>query len=510
MPPADVTPARPPGPGARPLPSGLSTEDAVPPPPQATHPAPFTAIPSAVLVHQAALGLSPQQVCLIAQLCSFQWDRRLPYPSVATLARRMGCSRAQVQRYLRELAQAGLLVVHPRRRPDGATTSNAYDLSPLWERAQALAAAAAAAVPPPAPRACEHTPARPGAGPPRAGAIPPLTPARPQTPESNQHEANHQAAPSQHRAALPTIPAAPGHALPHTGGGAPDRLAVQDPRAPGSAAPPGGEDLLQALVARGVTARTAQLLVRACPPERIRQQLAHLDSLPRPPRNPAGWLVSAIRHNYINAAAAGPGWQGQAAAPVPGWSAVSGAPAGAPAVLPDPPQHGRGGGSVRCEQLATQAGARSGAAAGGRPAEQEPERAAVAVPRRVEQELAALEEMRRCLGLGPWSAAERAQRAARAQAYYAALAAPQAAGAGCGAGPGSAGPGQRPGEPPWAPPRPGEGAPHGAGAAALPAAGHPHGSTRASWPAASARPASRAGPLPVGSVLQHAGVLRPG
>lgn len=225
--PAGFTPARPPGPGVSPA-----------APPAGAHPAPFTAIPSAVLVHQAALGLTPRHVCLIARLCSFQRDRRLPYPSVATLARRMGLSRAQVHRHLQEPARAGLLV-QPRRRPDGGATSNACELAPLWQRAQALATAAAAPSPaarPPAaaPRAQEppapacpapgpgSAPAPGYAGPPRAQETAPVAALRQETPASNQLQEKHHCAARQHSATgLHTAAARPGPPAP--AGGAPVR-----------------------------------------------------------------------------------------------------------------------------------------------------------------------------------------------------------------------------------------------------------------------------------------------
>jgi hypothetical protein len=366
-------------------------------------PAPYTPIPSAVLVHQARLGLSPQQLCLIAQLQSFQWDHRLPYPSVTTLARRMGCSRTQVQRYLHELEARGYLRVHPRRRSDGGTTSNAYDLSPLWQQAQALAAAATGgelpgAAPGPAATAGQGDGA-PAAPPAAAMQHPPAAPARRETttelnPAELKPDTINRHHPPPGSAPAPAAPSRPHGPPPAAGaGGAGDTDA----------------ELFTLLRERGMTVRTAQLLVRTYPAERIRAQLACLERLPAPPRNPAGWLVCAIRQNFCDARAAGgapqaaPGGSRQAA-PVPRQEAVR--PAGAPL-----------------------------------PAEQ-----------RAVLEVAALEAIRQQLGLGPFSAAERARREALARAYYASLALPPA--------------GERdPGGPRWEPPPAGE---RGRGGAPVP------------------------------------------
>jgi hypothetical protein len=164
-----------------------------------------------------------------------------------------------------------------------------------------------------------------------------------------------------------------------------------------------------------MTVRTAQLLVRTYPAERIRAQLARLERLPAPPRNPAGWLVCAIRQNYCDAGAAG--------------GAPQAAPGGSRQAAPVP------------RQEAQAAGAPLRAAGARLPAEQ---RAAL--------EVAALEAIRQQLGLGPFTAAERARREELARAYYASLAPPPA--------------GERdPGGPRWAPPPPGE---RGRGGAPVP------------------------------------------
>ena len=54
----------------------------------------------------------------------------LCFPSRGTLARRIGRSRASVDRFVAELVEVGAVVVTPRTSPDGDPTSNLYYLAP--------------------------------------------------------------------------------------------------------------------------------------------------------------------------------------------------------------------------------------------------------------------------------------------------------------------------------------------------------------------------------------------
>ena len=55
------------------------------------------------------------------------------WPSMPTLADRLGKTRQAVQRSIRQLAEIGYLEVEPRRRPDGSQDRNRYRL--LFDRA---------------------------------------------------------------------------------------------------------------------------------------------------------------------------------------------------------------------------------------------------------------------------------------------------------------------------------------------------------------------------------------
>jgi hypothetical protein len=91
------------------------------------------AVPWALFTHQAAFGLTPQQVWFIAYIFSFQWDTNLPYPSLRRMAEATGYSTVQLHTIKAELVEAGYLRLIHRRSADGGQDANAYDFSPLLE-----------------------------------------------------------------------------------------------------------------------------------------------------------------------------------------------------------------------------------------------------------------------------------------------------------------------------------------------------------------------------------------
>lgn len=99
----------------------------------------FCLVPSLLLRAQQRVGLNPTQLAVLLQLCDFWWDKeRKPYPSKETLAQRLSLSERQVQRYIAELEQAGLVRRIERRSANGGKLSNTYDLSGLVKRLQDL------------------------------------------------------------------------------------------------------------------------------------------------------------------------------------------------------------------------------------------------------------------------------------------------------------------------------------------------------------------------------------
>jgi len=99
----------------------------------------FCLVPSLLLRAQQRIGLNPTQLAVLLQLCDFWWDKeRKPFPSKETLAQRLSLSERQVQRYIAELEQAGLVQRIERRSTNGGKLSNTYDLSGLVKRLQDL------------------------------------------------------------------------------------------------------------------------------------------------------------------------------------------------------------------------------------------------------------------------------------------------------------------------------------------------------------------------------------
>src|SRR5579863_8878926 len=70
-----------------------------------------TAIPNLMLRHYAQLKITPQEMLFIIHLLELKWDRRDPFPSIDTVAKRMGLSVRQIQRYEAALIQRKCLKV---------------------------------------------------------------------------------------------------------------------------------------------------------------------------------------------------------------------------------------------------------------------------------------------------------------------------------------------------------------------------------------------------------------
>lgn len=85
--------------------------------------------------------LTSVEVVLIIHLMVHKWDRNMPYPGSKALAQRMGISQTAVRNHLRSLhLRKKCLVRHIR-----TGTTNAYDLTPLFEKLEVLMAADEAA-----------------------------------------------------------------------------------------------------------------------------------------------------------------------------------------------------------------------------------------------------------------------------------------------------------------------------------------------------------------------------
>jgi len=99
----------------------------------------YTALPTYAWVYYARLGVSEAEMVCIAQLCTYWWSARDPFPGEAALAARMGKSVRTIQGYLRSLEGKGLLHIQTRLSTHGRQSTNAYDLRPFFAAVEGLA-----------------------------------------------------------------------------------------------------------------------------------------------------------------------------------------------------------------------------------------------------------------------------------------------------------------------------------------------------------------------------------
>jgi hypothetical protein len=99
----------------------------------------FSIIPSVIFRAQARLGLSPVQLAVLLHLADYWWQKeRMPYPSKATIAERLGLKPRQIQRYITELEDGGFISRNARFAGHKGQLSNEYDLSGLVEKLKKL------------------------------------------------------------------------------------------------------------------------------------------------------------------------------------------------------------------------------------------------------------------------------------------------------------------------------------------------------------------------------------
>ena len=92
----------------------------------------YVVIPSSFLHHYSRLkphGLTHGEALLVIHLMAFKWTADAPFPSYATLARRMGVTAKMAQRYAKQLEQKGCL-----RRLIRTGNTNLFDLTPLFNK----------------------------------------------------------------------------------------------------------------------------------------------------------------------------------------------------------------------------------------------------------------------------------------------------------------------------------------------------------------------------------------
>ena len=99
----------------------------------------YTALPTYAWVYYARLGVTEAEMVCLAQLCTYWWTARAPYPGEAALAARMGKTVRTIQGYLRSLEGKGLLHIQIQFSNRGRQATNAYDLRPFFGAVEGLA-----------------------------------------------------------------------------------------------------------------------------------------------------------------------------------------------------------------------------------------------------------------------------------------------------------------------------------------------------------------------------------
>jgi len=99
----------------------------------------YTALPTYAWVYYARLGVTEAEMVCLAQLCTYWWSARDPFPGEAALATRMGKTIRTIQGYLRSLEAKGLLHIQTQFSTHGRQSTNAYDLRPFFVAVEGLA-----------------------------------------------------------------------------------------------------------------------------------------------------------------------------------------------------------------------------------------------------------------------------------------------------------------------------------------------------------------------------------
>jgi len=99
----------------------------------------YTALPTYAWIYYARLGVSEAEMVCLAQLCTYWWSARDPYPGEAALATRMGKTVRTIQGYLRSLEGKGLLHIQTRLSSNGRQSTNSYDLRPFFAAVERIA-----------------------------------------------------------------------------------------------------------------------------------------------------------------------------------------------------------------------------------------------------------------------------------------------------------------------------------------------------------------------------------
>ena len=94
----------------------------------------WTLVPNALLIHQAALGLTPMDINIILQIARYWWQPdNHPYPSKRALADCIGVTPRTIQGRITALHKLGFIERQERRGTEKGSKTNIYRLTALAE-----------------------------------------------------------------------------------------------------------------------------------------------------------------------------------------------------------------------------------------------------------------------------------------------------------------------------------------------------------------------------------------
>ncbi|EPO5938601.1 TPA: helix-turn-helix domain-containing protein, partial [Escherichia coli] len=97
----------------------------------------WTAIPNSLLMLQGDLGIGSTEMCILLNILMHQWPesgKSISFPSIGTIASRIGVSKRTIQRGVSNLEALGILTRYQSTRNDPLTNgANIFDSTPLKE-----------------------------------------------------------------------------------------------------------------------------------------------------------------------------------------------------------------------------------------------------------------------------------------------------------------------------------------------------------------------------------------
>ncbi|EAQ0906953.1 helix-turn-helix domain-containing protein [Salmonella enterica] len=97
----------------------------------------WTAIPNSLLMLQGDLGIGSTEMCILLNILMHQWPESgesISFPSIGTIASRIGVSKRTIQRGVSNLEALGILTRYQSTRNDPLTNgANIFDSTPLKE-----------------------------------------------------------------------------------------------------------------------------------------------------------------------------------------------------------------------------------------------------------------------------------------------------------------------------------------------------------------------------------------